>query len=186
MKQASSKVSQRISALLALFLSLTGSTQAETVTYDLTIARETMNITGKDRPAITINGGIPGPVVEFTEGDFAEITVRNELDVSTSIHWHGMLIPPEMDGVPFISFPPIEPKSTFVYRFPIRQAGTYWYHSHSELQEQKGHYGVIVIHPRTSRHRVDHDVPVLFSDWSDESTHEISRTLRRGSEWYGI
>ncbi len=176
----------RISALIGLLLVLIGPAIAETVTYDLTIARETINITGKDRPAITINGGIPGPVVEFTEGDLAMMRVHNELDVPTSIHWHGLLIDPSMDGVPFVSFPPIDAHSTFEYRFRLRQSGTYWYHSHSELQEQKGHYGVIVIHPKEARHRVDHDVPVLFSDWTDESSHEVSRTLRRGSEWYSI
>lgn len=171
--------------LICLFLA-TISARAETVEYDLTIDRETVNITGKDRPAITINGGIPGPVLEFTEGDNAVMRVHNRLDVPTSIHWHGLLIDPAMDGVPFVSFPPIEAHSTFEYRFHLRQSGTYWYHSHSELQEQKGHYGVIVIHPKNPRHRVDHDVPVIFSDWTDESTHEVSRTLRRGSEWYSI
>ncbi|MCB1092171.1 MAG: multicopper oxidase domain-containing protein, partial [Verrucomicrobiae bacterium] len=159
---------------------------AETVEYDLTIAREKVNFTGEVRPAITINGGIPGPVIEFTEGDDAVLRVRNELDVPTSIHWHGLLVPPGMDGVPFVSFPPIEPGTTFTYRFPIRQSGTYWYHSHSGLQEQKGLYGAIVIHPRKALHRVDRDVPVVLSDWSDESTHEIARTLRRGSEYYSI
>ncbi|MEX2578770.1 MAG: multicopper oxidase domain-containing protein [Verrucomicrobiales bacterium] len=171
---------------LGCALRLLPSAYGETVTYDLTIARETMNFTGKERPAITINGGIPGPVVEFTEGDLAVLHVHNELDVPTSIHWHGMLLPSDMDGVPFISFPPIEPMTTFTYRFPIRQTGTYWYHSHSELQEEKGHYGVIVIHPKKPRYRVDHDVPVMFSDWTDESTHEVAKTLRRGSEWYSI
>lgn len=175
--------------LILIFLGISGSVKAETVEYELTIADETVNITGKDRPAITVNGGIPAPVLEFTEGDFAVMRVYNKLDVPSSIHWHGLLVPPNQDGVPFISFPPIEPQSTFVYKFPIRQAGTYWYHSHSELQEQKGLYGTIVIHPKQPRRDigpVDHDVPVLLSDWSDESTHEIMKTLRRGSEYYSI
>lgn len=178
--------SLRVVCVLVLSIVFVDMSRADTVSYDLTISQETVNITGKERPAITINGGIPGPVVEFTEGDHAVLRVKNELDVPTSIHWHGLLVPPSMDGVPFVSFPPIEPHSTFVYEFPVRQAGTYWYHSHSDLQEQKGHYGVIVIHPKKRRFRVDHDVPVIFSDWSDESPHEISKTLRRGSEWYGV
>ncbi|MAS95035.1 MAG: hypothetical protein CMO55_17705 [Verrucomicrobiales bacterium] len=190
MLPTSSNPNIRILSVLTLALgSITGIVRSETVEYDLTIAGETVNITGKDRPAITINGGIPGPVLEFTEGDHAVMRVHNKLDVPTSIHWHGLLVPPSMDGVPFVSFPPIEPHSTFVYRFPIRHSGTYWYHSHSGLQEQKGVYGQIVIHPKNQRSdigRIDHDVPVLLSDWSDESTHEIMKTLRRGSEYYAI
>jgi len=171
--------------LLALFFG-SDLLHAGTVEYDLTIARSTVNFTGKDRPAMTINGGIPGPVVEFTEGDDAVLRVHNAMDVPTSIHWHGLLVPPDMDGVPFITYPPIQPGTTFTYRFPSRQAGSYWYHSHSELQEQKGVYGAIVIHPRSSRYRVDHDVPIVLSDWTNESTHEVMKTLRRGSEYYSI
>ncbi len=175
--------------VFALCVLSADSLQAGTVEYDLTIERGVVNFTGNDRPAMTINGGIPGPVLEFTEGDNAVLRVHNRMDTETSIHWHGLLVPPDMDGVPFISYPPIAANTTFVYRFPIRQAGTYWYHSHTELQEQKGVYGQIVIHPRRPRQdigRVDHDVPVLLSDWSDESPHEITRTLRRGSEYYSI
>lgn len=94
-----------------------------------------------------------------------------------------------MDGVPYVTYPPIAANSTFVYKFPIRQAGTYWYHSHSGLQEQKGVYGQIVIHPKNPRRdvgRIDHDVPILFSDWTDESTHEVMKTLKRGSEYYSL
>ena len=176
----------RLSLPILILTVLCGSLRAGTVEYDLTIERGTVNFTGKERPAMTINGGIPGPVVEFTEGDDAVLRVHNAMDVPTSIHWHGLLVPPDMDGVPFITYPPIQPGKTFTYRFPIRQSGTYWYHSHSELQEQKGVYGVIVIHPRRPDHRVDHDVAVLLSDWTDESVHEVMKTLRRGSEYYSI
>lgn len=176
----------RAIAALAFF---TSALHAGTTEYDLTIEHQMVNFTGKKRPAMTVNGGIPGPVLVFTEGDDAVIRVHNRMKVATSVHWHGILVPPDMDGVPFITFPPIEPGATFVYRFPIRQAGTYWYHSHSGLQEQMGVYGQIVIHPRNQRRdigRVDQDVPVLFSDWTDESAHEVMRTLRRGSEYYSI
>lgn len=179
----------RLFHLAALLLCVPTILCAETVEYDLTIDRGTVNFGGKDRPAMTINGGIPGPVVEFTEGDHAVLRVHNAMDVPTSIHWHGMLVPPDMDGVPFITYPPIQPGETFTYRFPIRQSGTYWYHSHSELQEQKGLYGAIVIHPRRPDHHADHadhDVAVLLSGWTDESTHEVMKTLRRGSEYYSI
>jgi len=179
-----------LTALFSIAFALSpGLSAAEIIEYDLTIARQTVNITGKERPAMTINGGIPGPVIEFTEGDYAVLRVHNKMDVPTSVHWHGLLVPPDMDGVPYVTYPPIAVNSTFVYKFPIRQAGTYWYHSHSGLQEQKGVYGQIVIHPRKPRHdigRIDHDIPVLFSDWTDESTHEVMKTLKRGSEYYSI
>ena len=106
---------------------------AETVNYDLTIAQEKITIAGATADGMTINGGIPGPTLRFKEGDTARIHVHNRMSVPTSIHWHGVLVPPNMDGVPNISFPPIQPDTTFTYEFPIRQSGTYWYHSHSNL-----------------------------------------------------
>lgn len=127
-------------ALQSLFL-----LSARERNYDLTIAEEQVNFIGKSRPGMTINGNIPGPVLRFNEGDTAVINVTNKLSTPTSIHWHGLLVPPSYDGVPNVSFPPIKPGATYTYRFPIRQAGTYWYHSHSELQEQSGVDGSIVI-----------------------------------------
>ena len=118
-----------------------GATQAATVEYDLTIAQQEVNITGKSSQAMTINEGIPGPTLRFKEGDIARIRVQNKMSVETSIHWHGLLVPPDMDGVPYVSFPPIKAGATFTYEFPIRQSGTYWYHSHTSLQEQSGLYG---------------------------------------------
>ena len=135
---------------------------------------------------MTINGSIPGPTLRFTEGDVARIKVHNTMTVDTSIHWHGILLPPEMDGVPYISFPPIAPQSTFTYEFPIRQSGTYWYHSHSGLQEQRGIYGAIAISPRQMSHHTDRDYTVVLSDWTDEDPNQVNRTLRRGSEWYAL
>jgi CopA family copper-resistance protein len=160
--------------------------QAAVVEYDLTIAEHEVNFTGKTASAMTINGGIPGPTLRFTEGDRAIIHVHNKMAVETSIHWHGVLVPPDMDGVPYVSFPPIAPGTTFTYKFPIRQSGTYWYHSHTSLQEQSGVYGSIVIEPKEERFRPDHDYVVLLSDWTDEDPHEVLRTLKRGSEWYSI
>jgi len=157
-----------------------------TVEYNLTIAQQEVNITGKPAPSMVINGGIPGPTLYFKEGDFARIHVHNRMSVDTSIHWHGVLVPPGMDGVSYISFQPIEAGATFTYEFPIRQNGTYWYHSHTELQEQKGVYGSIVIEPREHRFHTDQDYVVLLSDWTNENPHEVLRTLKRGSEWYAI
>ena len=157
-----------------------------TVEYDLTIAQQEVNITGKPAQGMVINGGIPGPTLRFKEGDFSRIRVHNRMSVDTSIHWHGVLVPPGMDGVPYISFRPIEPGATFTYEFPVRQSGTYWYHSHTELQGQKGVYGAIVIEPREHRLHTDGDYVVLLSDWTSENPHEVLRTLKRGSEWYAI
>lgn len=159
---------------------------AAIVEYDLTIAQQKINITGKPAWSMTINGNIPGPTLRFKEGDTARIHVHNKMNVDSSIHWHGILVPPEMDGVPYISFPPIEAGATFTYEFPIRQNGTYWYHSHTRLQEQSGVYGSIVIEPSHKRLKVDRDYVVLLSDWTDENPHEVLRTLKRGSEWYSI
>lgn len=154
--------------------------------YSLVIGYKTVKYTGHDVMAMTINGSVPGPVLRFREGDTARIHVQNKMDVETSIHWHGVLVPPGMDGVPFVSFPPIAPGATFTYEFPIRQSGTYWYHSHTGLQEQKGVYGSIVIEPVTHSIKADRDYVVMLSDWTDESTHEVLRTLKRGSEWYAV
>jgi len=161
-------------------------TQAATIEYELIISQQEINITGKPAQGMTINGGIPGPTLRFKEGDTARIRVHNKMSVETSIHWHGILVPPDMDGVPNISFPPIAAGTTFTYEFPIRQSGTYWYHSHTSLQEQSGVYGSIVIEPLQKRLHTDRDYVVLFSDWTDENPDEVLRTLKRGSEWYSI
>lgn len=165
---------------------LTAFASAQAVEYHLTIAEETINITGTTVTGMTINGGIPGPTLRFTEGDSAVIHVTNSMVVPTSVHWHGLLVPPDMDGVPFISYPPIQPGTTFTYRFPIRQTGTYWYHSHSGLQEQRGLFGSIVILPKEKNHGEDTDHVVVLSDWTDQNPKEILRNLRRGSEFFGV
>ena len=160
--------------------------RAEIVEYELTIRQQEINITGKPAQGMTINGGIPGPTLRFKEGDIARIHVNNKMNVETSIHWHGILVPPDMDGVPYISFPPIAASTTFTYEFPIRQSGTYWYHSHTGMQEQSGVYGSIVIEPRHKHHHTDRDYVILVSDWTDENPHAVLRTLKRGSEWYSL
>ena len=157
---------------------------AGTVEYDLVVAERDVNVTGRPVRALTLNGGVPGPTLRFTEGDLARIRVRNELREETSIHWHGLLVPPGMDGVPWVSFRPIAPGETFTYEFPIRQAGTYWYHSHSGLQEQRGVYGAIAIAPAAGRAGVDRDETVVLSDWTDEDPARVLHTLKRGGHWY--
>lgn len=172
--------------ILFLFLFFGLPAQSKLVEYELTIAEEPVNITGKSASGMTINGSIPGPTLYYTEGDTARIKVHNKMDVSTSLHWHGVLVPPGMDGVPYVSFPPIAPGETFVYEYPIRQSGTYWYHSHSNLQEQSGVYGAIVIASKMPDIRADHDYVVVLSDWTNQAPHQVLRTLKRGSDWFGI
>ncbi|MEO6752977.1 MAG: multicopper oxidase domain-containing protein [Opitutus sp.] len=173
---------------LAFCLIAISATHAATVEYNLTIANTSLNISGKPSKGITVNGGIPGPVLHFTEGDLARIHVTNEMQDSASIHWHGMLVPNSMDGVPNLTFPPIQPGATFTYEFPIRQTGTYWYHSHSALQEQSGVFGSIVIEPRggDSRYAGLPEHVVMLSDWTDENPEEVLRTLRSGNEYYSL
>ena len=145
----------------------------------LRIARQTMRIDGKVSRAIGINGTVPAPLVRLKEGQTARLTVVNDLDEDSSIHWHGLILPFHMDGVPGVSFPGIAPKSTFVYEFPVVQSGTYWYHSHSGLQEQLGHYGPIVIDPAGADPiGYDREHVVVLSDHSQLAPEEIFRKLK--------
>jgi len=175
-----------VTGLIGFFLFAPMPVRAATVEYDLTIAQQKLDIIGKPAVGMTINGDIPGSTLRFKEGNIARIRVHNKMTEATSIHWHGLLVPPGMDGVPYISFPPIQPGETFTYEFPIRQNGTYWYHSHSGLQEQSGMYGAIVIEPQVAVRDVDREYVIVLSDWTDEDPHEVNRTLKRGSEWYAI
>lgn len=180
-----SLITKILGVVVLVFLSC-AQIQAKVVGYELTIAQQRIDITSNPGNSMTINGAIPGPTLRFNEGDVARIQVHNRMKVETSIHWHGLLVPPGMDGVPNISFPPIKPGTTFTYEFPIRQKGTYWYHSHTNLQEQSGIYGSIVITPSLHEAKYDQDHVVLLSDWTDEDPHQVLRTLKRGSEWYAI
>lgn len=152
--------------------------------YNLTIAQQPVTIRDKTAEGMTINGSIPGPILRFNEGDMARIHVRNNMNVATSFHWHGLLVPPSMDGVPFVTQVPISPGDTFTYEFPIRQTGTYWYHSHSELQEQRGLYGAIAI--EDGNYHPAQDYVVLLSDWTTDSPDLVLKNLKRGSEWYAL
>ena len=161
--------------------------EAKVVEAELVIAEGPVNFSGDVVETLTVNGGVPGPTLEFTEGDIARIHVRNELDVPTSVHWHGLLVPNSQDGVPRVTFPGIPARSVFTYEFPIRQAGTYWYHSHSGLQEQRGVYGSIVIHPRgVPLHAADRDYVVVLSDWTDENPDYVMGLLKSENDWYAI
>ena len=145
----------------------------------LTIARQTMVIDGRRMSAIGVNGTVPAPLLRLREGQKVRLNVVNALDEDSSIHWHGMLVPTQFDGVPGVSFPGIKPRSTFSYEFPIRQSGTYWYHSHSGLQEQLGHYGPIVIDPAgTDPVHYDREHVLVLADHSALSPAEIFRRIK--------
>ncbi len=156
----------------------------ETREYHLIIEQKQVFVGNQSASGMTINGGIPGPVLRFDEGDLALIHVTNKMSVASSIHWHGLLVPPAMDGVPMITQLPIAPGETFIYKIPIRQSGTYWYHSHTGLQEQRGLYGSIVIDD--SKIKSNHDQVLLLSDWTTDNPQSVLRDLKRGSEWFSL
>jgi hypothetical protein len=154
--------------------------------YQLVLEDAMVNKTGKPVMGMTVNGGIPGPVLRFKEGEYAKITVVNKMTEKTSVHWHGILLPNFYDGVPYLNTPPIKPGESFVYEFAIKQSGTYWYHSHVALQEQSGVYGSIVIEPKAATLEYDKDLVLMLSDWTDEDPQSVLKNLKRGNEWYGI
>jgi len=155
--------------------------------FDLTIGELAVNYTGRQRSAVAVNGQVPAPLLRMRQGDTVTIRVSNRLRVRSSIHWHGLIVPAGMDGVPGVSFAGIAPGSTFVYRFKVKQSGTYWYHSHSRFQEQTGLYGPIVIEPADGeRHGSDREYIVLLSDWSDADPEWLYATLKRDSNYFNF
>jgi FtsP/CotA-like multicopper oxidase with cupredoxin domain len=191
----------------------TDSSRPGLVVYHLTISDTMVNYTGKERMAIAINGSIPGPTLYFTEGDTAVIYIHNHMGMKTSLHWHGLIVPNEFDGVPYLTTPPVAPGQTYRAKFPIVQNGTYWYHSHSMLQEQSQEHGALIIYPRRKegpwtegvtrkdggaterKERVTgtgqgatpmKEYTLLLSDWTDEKPEQVHRRLHTATEWYGI
>lgn len=152
---------------------------------DLTVGHSPFSVGGRTGHAVTVNGLLPAPLLRLREGQNARLSVTNTLDEDTSIHWHGVLLPFQMDGVPGISFPGIRPRETFVYEFPVRQHGTYWYHSHSGLQEAMGHYGPIVIDPAGADPvAYDREHVLVLSDWSFLHPHEILAKLKKSPGYF--
>jgi CopA family copper-resistance protein len=155
--------------------------------FNLEIGALAVNFTGQPGIATTVNGRLPAPLLRWREGDAVTLRVSNRLSAPSSLHWHGIILPADMDGVPGLSFGGIEPGETYVYRFKVNQAGTYWYHSHSRFQEQTGLYGPIVIEPRRGeRHRADREHVVLLSEWTDLDPEHIYRTLKRQSNYFNF
>jgi len=155
--------------------------------FDLSIGELPVDFTGRVRRAVAVNGLLPGPTLRWRQGDEVTIRVHNTLAAQTSIHWHGIILPADMDGVPGLSFMGIAPGETFTYRFAVNQAGTYWYHSHSRFQEQVGLYGSIVVEPRGGeRFAADREHVILLSDWTDHDPEHIYATLKRQSDYYNF
>lgn len=155
--------------------------------FDLDIGYQMVNFTGKKALATTVNQGLPAPVLHWQEGERVTLNVTNNLKTDSSIHWHGLILPTEMDGVPGLSFDGIKPGKTFKYEFDVNQNGTYWYHSHSDFQEQTGIYGPIIIHPKKPEpFEYDCDFVVMLSDWSDENPHDIYAKLKKKSHYYNF
>jgi CopA family copper-resistance protein len=153
--------------------------------FDLTIGEMPVDFTGATRRATVVNGQLPAPLLRWRQGDTVTLRVRNALPVRSSIHWHGIILPADMDGVPGLSFMGIAPGETYTYRFTVNQAGTYWYHSHSRFQEQIGLYGPIVIEPRGGeRFPTDREHVVLLSDWTDADPERIYATLKKQANYY--
>ena len=181
-----------LSVLFALLLPFSAIFAQTVVRYDLYAKDTVVNYSGKEKRAIAVNGQIPMPTLIFTEGDTAEIVLHNQLRESTSLHWHGVQLPNREDGVPFLTQMPIPPGGTYTYRFPVKQNGTYWYHSHSGFQEQIGMYGSIIFQKKkddaTFRAGIDDipTVPILLSEWTDLPPHTVQRMLSSGNDWFAI
>lgn len=153
--------------------------------FDLFIGETPVNLTGSPRTAMTVNGGLPGPLLRWREGDTVTLRVKNRLKDTTSIHWHGIILPANMDGVPGLSFDGIAPDGLYVYRFKVRQNGTYWYHSHSGFQEQAGVYGPLIIDakdPEPFSYEREH--VVMLTDWTDEDPTRLMKKLKKQSDYY--
>jgi CopA family copper-resistance protein len=155
--------------------------------FDLTVGELPVDFTGHRRIATVVNGQLPAPLLRWRQGDTITLRVRNQLPVASSIHWHGIVLPADMDGVPGLSFAGIPPGGEYLYRFSVNQSGTYWYHSHSRFQEQTGLYGPIVIEPRDGeRHRTERDYVVMLNDWSDTDPERVYANLKKQSDYYNV
>jgi CopA family copper-resistance protein len=178
----------RLATLALMLLTAFAATVADAAAAEvrLTVERTTVAVTGRPIQAITFNGQLPGPALRFREGEDVTIHVTNKLDEDTSVHWHGLLLPGMMDGVPGLNgYPGIKPGETFTYRFKVRQSGTYWYHSHSGAQEQAGLYGALILEPREADPvQTEREHIVVLSDFTEENPNEILRNLKNDHAYY--
>ncbi len=168
-------------------LCLAGAARAELVEYEFDIDYATVNYTGRDVRAMAIGGTVPAPLIEASVGDTLRVTFRNRMDVPSSVHWHGILLPADQDGVPYLNSPPIEAGGSLTYEFPVVQSGTYWYHSHTGLQEQRGVYGPLVFRSREKRGAAaDAEHVVVLSDWTDEDPKTVLSNLKKDDDYYSL
>ncbi|HJV20007.1 MAG TPA: multicopper oxidase domain-containing protein [Sediminibacterium sp.] len=185
-------MNQLLRFLLIACLPVSSILAQKTVRYELHVKDSLVNFTGVLKRAIAVNGQIPMPELNFTQGDTAEIHVYNDMDEATSLHWHGLFLPNREDGVPYLTQMPIPPHSKHVYRFPVIQHGTHWYHSHSGMQEQIGMYGSMILHKRdndtTFRKGIDDlpTIPLILSEWTDLNPNNIHRMLHNATDWFAI
>ena len=171
----------------AAILFLAGAARGELVEYAFDIDYATVNYTGRDVTAMAVGGTIPAPLIEASVGDTLRVTFTNRMDVPSSVHWHGILLPNDQDGVPYLNSPPIEAGGSLTYEFPVVQSGTYWYHSHTGLQEQRGVYGPIVFRPREKGPPVaDVEHVVVLSDWTDEDPKTVLSNLKKDDDYYSL
>ena len=167
------------------FLASGSPLRASSKNIDLYIDYHGVNLTGKDRQAITVNGSLPAPLLRWREGDVVSINVHNRLPVMSALHWHGLILPSDMDGVPGLSFPGIPPGGSYRYHFQLKQSGTYWYHAHAGFQEQQGVYGAIIIDPaEPDPVQADREHTIVLSDWSDEDPDTVFATLKKNAHVY--
>jgi CopA family copper-resistance protein len=179
-------MSTLLRTLLALAVFLASHSWAEIREYEIDIRETEVNFTGEPVHAITLNGQIPAPTLEAHVGDRFRVTFNNHMDVETSIHWHGILLPNDQDGVPYLTTQPIAANSSFTYDFPITHHGTYWYHSHTGLQEQRGVYGALVFRPKQEQVTADREQVLVFSDWTNENPNDVMRNLKRDDDYYAL
>lgn len=175
-------------SLIAIILGFSiGSVQAKFVEYQLDVDYKQVNFTGHTVTAIAVGDSIPAPTIEATVGDTLRVTFHNKMDVETSVHWHGILLPQDQDGVPYLTAPPIAPGASFTYEYPITHHGTYWYHSHTGLQEQQGVYGALVFHPKDGeRVKADREAVVVLSDWTNEHPNDVMHNLKKSDDYYAL
>ncbi len=167
-------------------LGFTSSSYAKVIEYKLNVHEQKVNVSGKEVVGLSLNNSIPGPTLKATVGDTLRVDVINNLDLDTSIHWHGVLVPNNMDGVPYVNSPPIKAGQTFTYEFPIKHSGTYWYHAHSALQEQQGVYGSLVFYPEHEVKDYDEEHVLVLSDWTDENPDQVLANLKKDSDYYAL
>lgn len=172
--------------IMFCLLSFATVSKSKVVDYRLNVSEQRINISGKEAVGISINHSIPGPTLKAKVGDTLRIEVTNHLDTETSIHWHGVLVPNRMDGVPYVTTPPIAPGKSFVYEFPVRHSGTFWYHAHSALQEQQGVYGSIAFYPEHEANDYDEEHVLVLSDWTDENPDQVLANIKRDPDYYAL